>query len=645
MSALTAADFKTALSLTSSDVSLGNVTNESKTTMFTSPVFTGTIPRYGSPVSDTLATRAYARSVAGYSGGGGGGTWGLITGNITEQADLSEVFGTKIDTGTVYTKAATNTLLDQKLSLSDTSSMLAPYPLTKSLPIDNWNTAYGWGDHSGAGYYTGTSTTIRQLLSSTATGLTYNNSTGVFSLTDGYTIPANTSITNWNAAHGWGNHASAGYYVGTDGTIMQLLSSSATGLTYTNSTGVFSLTSGYTIPLSTDITNWNTAFGWGDHSDAGYVEAQAVVGIVEGVVEDALEDAPIGVAVEDVVGGATGRDRYMSPAQIESYVAQHGGGGSFSGGERIKFTVGDPGAPVADEDSFSHSALAGKQIVLLRDGIESDYTYASGEITVIPSWQENEKIRLYLWPWGTWEDLSLETSIEQGLINSLIGYWKLDEGTGSTAADEMGNQNLTVYDVNNAWTTGFIGNGIKPSADALARTPGGAGLNPEGPFSVSMWFNLDSLPTEAETLRDYYLYSVIQSSPKMTPVYIRITYDSPYQNLLEFEVRNTSANYYVVRSSSAVSKNTWYNVVASYPGTEGYMKLYLNGQDVSHANVTFGGTLTSSDSYVQFGTQERYSMRYVRGVIDEPMYFNRALTLEEAQYLWNNGNGRQLNIP
>lgn len=61
VSALKAADLKTALSLTSSDVSLGNVTNESKTTMFTSPVFTGTIPRYGSPVSDTLATRAYAR--------------------------------------------------------------------------------------------------------------------------------------------------------------------------------------------------------------------------------------------------------------------------------------------------------------------------------------------------------------------------------------------------------------------------------------------------------------------------------------------------------------------------------------------------------------------------------------------------------
>jgi hypothetical protein len=38
------------------------------------------------------------------------------------------------------------------------------------------------------------------------------------------------------------------------------LSSSATGLTYTNTTGVFSLTSGYSIPTNTSQTSWNTAY-------------------------------------------------------------------------------------------------------------------------------------------------------------------------------------------------------------------------------------------------------------------------------------------------------------------------------------------------------------------------------------------------
>lgn len=643
VSALTAADFKTALSLTSSDVSLGNVTNESKTTMFTSPVFTGTIPRYGSPVSDTLATRAYARSVAGYSGGGGGGTWGLITGNITEQADLSEVFGTKIDTGTVYTKAATNTLLSQKLSLSDTSAMLAPYPLTKSLPVSSWNTAYGWGDHSGAGYYIGSGTTIRQLLSSTATGLTYNNSTGVFSLTDGYTIPANTSITNWNAAHGWGNHASAGYYVGTDGTIRQLLSSSATGLTYTNSTGVFSLTSGYAIPLSTDITNWNTAFGWGDHSDAGYVEAQAVVGIVEGVVEDALEDAPIGVAVEDVVGGTTGRDRYMSPAQIESYVALHGGGGgSFSGGEIIKFTVGDPGAPAADDNSFSHSALAGKQIVLLRDGVESDYTYASGGITVIPSWQENEKIRLYLWPANTWEYLDLEADILDGIRDKLVVYYKMDETDGTTVTDEMGTLNATVYGGTSSWISGIINNGyhsdsipdyIRVSANNTAATFGNT-------FGVSLWVYLDKLGSQHASPRSPIIWTN-EAPAEMGYVATRLALGST--DYLNFTVKNSEGINYVTTSTNKMLPRTWYHIVTNCNGSGEETDLYINGVRQTGVVATFLGTVYNSSNYLYIG-QAGGNPNHVGKIVDEFMIANTPFTQEEVEALWNEGNGIQLTI-
>ena len=47
---------------------------------------------------------------------------------------------------------------------------------------------------------------------------------------------------------------------GLGGITLTSLSSSATGLTYTNTTGVFSLTSGYVIPTTTEQTNWGTAY-------------------------------------------------------------------------------------------------------------------------------------------------------------------------------------------------------------------------------------------------------------------------------------------------------------------------------------------------------------------------------------------------
>ena len=61
-------------------------------------------------------------------------------------------------------------------------------------------------------YYT--DTRARSAISSTVTGLTYNTTTGVLSSTAGYSIPTTTSQTNWDTAYGWGNHASVGYLTG-----------------------------------------------------------------------------------------------------------------------------------------------------------------------------------------------------------------------------------------------------------------------------------------------------------------------------------------------------------------------------------------------------------------------------------------------
>jgi hypothetical protein len=124
-------------------------------------------------------------------------------------------------------------------------------------------------------YYT--NSLARLSLSSIATGLTYTNTTGVFSLTAGYAIPTTTEITNWNnivesAVVSVNNQTpdidgnvsltttnvpqgTNLYY--TDSKARLSISSSATGLTYTSETGIFSLTAGYAIPTTTEITTWN----------------------------------------------------------------------------------------------------------------------------------------------------------------------------------------------------------------------------------------------------------------------------------------------------------------------------------------------------------------------------------------------------
>ena len=99
----------------------------------------------------------------------------------------------------------------------------------------NWNTAFGWGDHSIAGYLTSYTETDPVFGAHAANGIT------------------STNITNWTTAYGWGNHSTAGYL---------------TSFTETDPVFTSHMVNGIT---ASDTINWNTAFGWGDHSVAGYL--------------------------------------------------------------------------------------------------------------------------------------------------------------------------------------------------------------------------------------------------------------------------------------------------------------------------------------------------------------------------------------
>ncbi|OGH86565.1 MAG: hypothetical protein A2493_00930, partial [Candidatus Magasanikbacteria bacterium RIFOXYC12_FULL_33_11] len=119
--------------------------------------------------------------------------------------------------------------------------------------------------NNNSGYVT--STEALALLSSSALGLTYNNTTGDFSLTAGYNIPLTASTTNWND------------FYDTPSSKISL----GTGLAWNSNT--IQADTGYNIPLTASTTNWNntyntvtasssdwtTAFDWGDHSLEGYL--------------------------------------------------------------------------------------------------------------------------------------------------------------------------------------------------------------------------------------------------------------------------------------------------------------------------------------------------------------------------------------
>ena len=63
-----------------------------------------------------------------------------------------------------------------------------------------------------------------------------------------------SDISNWNAAYGWGDHSMVGYLTAETDPVFG--ASAAAGI------------------MAGDIANWDAAFGWGDHALAGYLTAE-----------------------------------------------------------------------------------------------------------------------------------------------------------------------------------------------------------------------------------------------------------------------------------------------------------------------------------------------------------------------------------
>ena len=76
----------------------------------------------------------------------------------------------------------------------------------------------------------------------------------------------NTKITNWDTAYAWGNHSLAGYLTSETSHTDVLVDGDFTtsGIMSTNGSGTYSI-------ITDNSSNWNTAFGWGNHASEGYI--------------------------------------------------------------------------------------------------------------------------------------------------------------------------------------------------------------------------------------------------------------------------------------------------------------------------------------------------------------------------------------
>jgi len=108
-------------------------------------------------------------------------------------------------------------------------------------------------------------------------------------------------------------------------------------------------------------------------------------------------------------------------------------------------------------------------------------------------------------------------------------------------------------------------------------------------------------------------------------------------NKLRFVYQKTgTSTWYTFDSAWTIPFNEWHHVVAVYSYTQGFLKLYVDGQltDNFTTNIfQLKGELTTP---VRIGSSTG-TAEFWNGIIDEVSIYNRALTAEEIKHLYELG--------
>lgn len=103
--------------------------------------------------------------------------------------------------------------------------------------------------------------------------LYYDHSTASFKWKVDSATPSGYNNTNWDTAYGWGNHASAGYLTSFTETFTSLVDDTTPQLGGTLDANSNEIDMGTNVITDAKVGQWDTAYTWGDHGSAGYLTA------------------------------------------------------------------------------------------------------------------------------------------------------------------------------------------------------------------------------------------------------------------------------------------------------------------------------------------------------------------------------------
>jgi len=206
-----------------------------------------------------------------------------------------------------------------------------------------------------------------------------------------------------------------------------------------------------------------------------------------------------------------------------------------------------------------------------------------------------------------------------------VGYWKLDEISGSTL-DSVNTNNGTLINSPTQGAAGKIGTCytfVDTSSQSISMGEVSALKLPK--LSVSAWF---------KATINHYDCIVSEINGSLSAGWAITTELSK----LRCRLGDNATHAINIDGTTNVITGAWFHVVLTSDGT--YGKMYINGKQEG-GNVAFPYNLaygTGSDGYFRIGARGSLPGQFFNGSIDEVGIWNRALTAAEVSTLYNSGN-------
>jgi len=212
------------------------------------------------------------------------------------------------------------------------------------------------------------------------------------------------------------------------------------------------------------------------------------------------------------------------------------------------------------------------------------------------------------------------------ITTGLVGYWKFDEGSGTTVADSSGNNNTGTLFNGPIWTTGKIGSALSfDGVDDYVRILDSTSLHLTN-FTLSLWYKVNSWPTSYNPR----LISKADSWGTMDWELLHVAWSNSIEMLVgEMNGADVLANLHYSPTIGA-----WHQISIIKNGTA--YSLYSDG--VFIGTDTSSITWTDSDN-ITVGKDASASGYEFPGLIDEVRIYNRALSANEVLDLYNYTGG------